>query len=101
MGLNPGAPGSRPEPKADAQLLSHPGVPGIIFLPQHFITHIFIYRKDDGISVTLHLFTTQIPSASRFLHCSFFPSISFSYLDAFQVADLSTLSPNISANIYF
>ena len=25
--LNPGTPGSRPEPKADAQLLSHPGVP--------------------------------------------------------------------------
>ena len=27
MGLNPGIPGSHPEPKADAQLLSHPGVP--------------------------------------------------------------------------
>ena len=27
MGLDPGTPGSRPEPKADAQLLSHPGVP--------------------------------------------------------------------------
>ena len=26
-GLNPGAPGSRPEPKADAQPLSHPGTP--------------------------------------------------------------------------
>ena len=24
-------PGSRPEPKADAQLLSHPGVPKILF----------------------------------------------------------------------
>ena len=27
VGLNPGTPGSRPEPKADAHLLSHPGVP--------------------------------------------------------------------------
>ena len=28
VGFDPGSPGSRPEPKADAQLLSHPGVPG-------------------------------------------------------------------------
>ena len=27
VGLNPGTPGSHPEPKADTQLLSHPGVP--------------------------------------------------------------------------
>ena len=27
MGLDPGTPGSRPEPKVDAQPLSHPGVP--------------------------------------------------------------------------
>ena len=27
VGFNPGNPGSRPEPKAGAQLLSHPGVP--------------------------------------------------------------------------
>ena len=27
MGPNPGTPGSRPEPKADAQLPSHPGIP--------------------------------------------------------------------------
>ena len=26
-GLDPGTPGSRPEPKADAQPLSHPGAP--------------------------------------------------------------------------
>ena len=26
-GLDPKTPGSRPEPKADAQLLSHPGIP--------------------------------------------------------------------------
>ena len=27
MGLDPRTPGSQPEPKADAQPLSHPGVP--------------------------------------------------------------------------
>ena len=30
VGLNPGYPGSRPGPKADAQPLSHPGVPSVI-----------------------------------------------------------------------
>ena len=29
--LNPGNPGPRPEPKAGAQLLSHPGVPVFFF----------------------------------------------------------------------
>ena len=32
MGLDPGTPGSRPELKADAQPLSHPGVPWKAFL---------------------------------------------------------------------
>lgn len=32
MGLNPGTPGLHPEPKADAQLLSHPGIPTNDFL---------------------------------------------------------------------
>ena len=32
VGLNPPTPGSRPELKADAQLLSHPGVPKNRFL---------------------------------------------------------------------
>ena len=27
MGLNPGSPGSQPEPKTDTQPLSHPGIP--------------------------------------------------------------------------
>ena len=31
VGLDPRSPGSRPEPKADAQLLSHPGVPVFMF----------------------------------------------------------------------
>ena len=32
VGLNPGSPGSHPGPKAGAKLLSHPGIPGLIFL---------------------------------------------------------------------
>ena len=30
MGLDPRTPGSRPEPKADAQPLSHPGAPSLL-----------------------------------------------------------------------
>ena len=36
MGLNPGSPGSRPGLKAEAQPLSHPGVPHIPFLKFKF-----------------------------------------------------------------
>ena len=36
VGLDPGTMGSRPEPKADAQPLSHPGVPGILFFKKGF-----------------------------------------------------------------
>ena len=32
VGLSPGTPGSHPEPKADAQPLSHPGIPTVQFL---------------------------------------------------------------------
>ena len=32
MGLDPRTPESHPEPKADAQPLSHPGVPHALFL---------------------------------------------------------------------
>ena len=35
MGLKPGTPGSLPEPKADAQPLSHPGVPELSSLKTH------------------------------------------------------------------
>ena len=30
VGLDPGTPGSLPEPKADSQPLSHPGIPNIM-----------------------------------------------------------------------
>ena len=30
VGLDPRTPGSHPEPKADAQPLSHPGIPGVL-----------------------------------------------------------------------
>ena len=32
VGLDPGTPGSHPEPKADTQLLNHPGIPISDFL---------------------------------------------------------------------
>ena len=36
MGLDPGTLGSCPEPKADAQLLSHPGIPTAEFFKFKF-----------------------------------------------------------------
>ena len=57
-GLNPRTPGSRPEPKADAQPLSHPGAP----VQPRFIEHLPWARttpppggaqSDDG---EMHLF---------------------------------------------
>ena len=36
-GLDPGAPGSHPEPKTDALLLSHPGVPLNFFFPNFYV----------------------------------------------------------------
>ena len=42
LGLDPGTPGSHPEPKADAQPLSHPGVPIRLFLKcTIFISNIY------------------------------------------------------------
>ena len=35
VGLDPGTLGSRPEPKADTQLLSHPGVPLLLVLSEN------------------------------------------------------------------
>ena len=40
-GLDPTVPGSQPEPKADAQPLSHPGTPKSLFL--FFLKILFIY----------------------------------------------------------
>ena len=36
VGLDPRTPGSRPEPKADAQPLSHPGITLSLFFPFAF-----------------------------------------------------------------
>ena len=44
VGLHPRTPGSRPEPKADAQPLSHPGAPNIDFwfmATNEFVDNIF------------------------------------------------------------
>ena len=37
VGLDPGSPGSRPEPKAGAKPLRHPGIPLFFLLPQMLI----------------------------------------------------------------
>ena len=39
MGLNPRTPGSQPKPKADAQLLSHPGIPSTSFIVEETEAH--------------------------------------------------------------
>ena len=43
MGLDPGIAGSRPEPKADAQPLSHPGISNFFFLLYKFAFAVFIF----------------------------------------------------------
>ena len=43
-GLDPGTPGSHPGPKAGAKLLSHPGVPRLLFII-NFIFNSKIFKK--------------------------------------------------------
>ena len=50
VGLNPGTPGSRPEPKAGAQPLCHPGFPVLFFSKWvsqgfDFFFHVFNHFK--------------------------------------------------------
>ena len=46
VGLDPGTLGSCPEPKADAQPLSHPGIPIFLnFYQQSFIVFFFFFFK--------------------------------------------------------
>ena len=45
MGLNSGTPGSHPELKADAQPLSHPGVPVQIF---NCVVIFFLEKEQSG-----------------------------------------------------
>ena len=42
VGLDPGTPGSCPEPKAEAQPLSHPGIPCFSFLKRERKTKIYV-----------------------------------------------------------
>ena len=56
VGLDTRTPGSRPEPKADAQPLSHPGDPNFYFLFYAFLkfhTHDVQYRDFNKHSTTL------------------------------------------------
>ena len=45
MGLDPRTPGSRPEPKADTQPLSHPGIPVKFILKQLDFIELFYFGK--------------------------------------------------------
>ena len=42
VGFDPGSPGSRPEPKAGAKPLRHPGIPKFII----FFKDLFIYERE-------------------------------------------------------
>ena len=58
MGLDPGSPGSRPGPKADAQPPSHPGAPVFFFLSfylnfNHLTYHVTLVSGDQYSDLTL------------------------------------------------
>ena len=61
VGLDPGTPGSHPEPKADAQLLSHPGIPHSSFF--FFFPHSGIFKRHLklGQNRTLFFFFITLP----------------------------------------
>ena len=61
VGLDLRTPGSLPEPKADAQPLSHPGVP---------YSHLLIVGYNDNIYLNLQPFQCPIP----ILLISFYPT---------------------------
>ena len=48
MGLDPGTPGSHPEPKADAQSLSHPGVPIVYFTIDFTVFELYLINKNNA-----------------------------------------------------
>ena len=52
MGLNSGTLGSRPEPKADTQPLSHPGVPNSTLLGNYVVFHKYISPRQGKILET-------------------------------------------------
>ena len=53
MGLRPGTPGSGPELKADAQLLSHPGIPNYTVLNVSFLKPIFHLSSQCSVQITM------------------------------------------------
>ena len=72
MGLNPKNPGSGPEPKADAQLLSHPGIPTLqsyysitdyIFGDAHFIPVTYLFYDLKSVPLNPLYFPKSVHSA--------------------------------------
>ena len=49
VGLNPGHPGSHPEPKADAQPLSHPSIPKIPNFKMSVLSDFVSWREAKGV----------------------------------------------------
>ena len=48
VGIDPGSPGSRPGPKADAKPLRHPGIPVFIFKREREHTHVGGKTEGEG-----------------------------------------------------
>ena len=53
-GLNPRTPGSCPEPKADTQPLSHPGVPKVHFKKRNIHHHQQKQERQKQVQTTVH-----------------------------------------------
>ena len=74
VGPDPGTPGSRPEPKADAKLVSHPGVPILDILKApyiiSFILTFLIYKM--GKNNVSYVFLLHILSEKLFYFCFIF-----------------------------
>ena len=68
MGLDLGTPGSRPGPKVDAQLLSHPGIPRTIYFKNDIgpILNIHLGKKEKSQTLVKPLFIVDTISKNIF-----------------------------------
>ena len=70
VGLDPKTPGSRSEPKADTQPLSHPGYPSWVA----FIKFVFLPKKKNSSLVASSFISTQLSKSVFYLGVIFGPS---------------------------
>ena len=67
VGLDPRTPGSHPDLKADAQLLSHPAVPKVLFLKGNKEKRITFFLFILNISIQAHAhFPTKMTATALF-----------------------------------